>query len=611
MSSTLKVALAQIDLMVGDVDANVSKVIVFAQRARDELQADLVVFPELTLTGYPPEDLLMRRSFLGWVDQGLKQVCAAVQGIDVILGLPLCGDDGLHNGAAVIRDGEVIASYYKHLLPNYSVFDEKRYFTPGHEACVYDCKGTKVGLTLCEDIWQPGPAAASAAAGADILINLNASPYHRKKQVERMMVLDQRVVELGLPIVYVNCVGGQDELVFDGQSMVVASDGLPVLMAPPFEENLSVVTIDAQMKGEAWEPRQGDEELAVFYKALVTGVRDYVNKNGFPGVLLGLSGGIDSALTLAIAVDALGADRVNAVMMPSRYTADMSQDDAAEQARLMGVDYRSIPIKPAFDAFLQMLAPSFEGLPVDSTEENIQARCRGILLMALSNKSGRMVLTTGNKSEMSVGYATLYGDMAGGFAPLKDVSKLMVYALSRYRNTLSPVIPERVITRPPSAELSEDQKDSDSLPEYEVLDPILERFIELDESVDDIIAAGFDAHEEYRQMKKIEAIVKPFKLDDVREALTEVGFSGMTVTEVKGFGRQKGHTELYRGAEYVVDFLPKVKLEIVVDDASVDACLEAIQSAARTGKIGDGKIFVSTVEQAIRIRTGERDNEAV
>lgn len=492
MTASLKVAMAQINMLVGDVDANVAKVLDFASRARDEQGADVVVFPELTLTGYPPEDLLMRRSFLGWVNRGLQTICDEIQGIDVILGLPLCGDDGLHNGVAVIRDGEVIARYYKHLLPNYSVFDEKRYFVPGHDACVYECKGLKLGITLCEDIWRPAPAAASANAGAQVLINLNASPYHRKKQAERMQVLDQRVLELGLPIVYVNCVGGQDELVFDGQSMVVGGDGQPVCMAPPFEENISVVNVSADTTGQPWEPRQGDEELGVLYQALVTGVRDYVTKNGFPGVLLGLSGGIDSALTATIAVDALGADRVNVVMMPSRYTAQMSNDDAVEEAKYLGIEYQSIAIKPAFDSFMEMLAPSFEGMARDTTEENIQARCRGILLMALSNKSGRMVLTTGNKSEMAVGYATLYGDMAGGFAPLKDVSKTVVYELARYRNTLGYVIPERVITRPPSAELSEDQKDSDSLPEYDVLDPILERFIELDESVDDIIAAGFE-----------------------------------------------------------------------------------------------------------------------
>lgn len=492
MTASLKIAMAQINMMVGDVDANVAKVLEYATRARYELGADVVVFPELTLTGYPPEDLLLRRSFLGWVDRGLQSVAEQVHGIDIILGLPLCGRDGLHNGVAVLRDGKTIASYHKHLLPNYSVFDEKRYFVPGVVPCVYECKGVKLGITLCEDIWQPEPAALAAGAGAQMLINLNASPYHRKKQAERMQVLDQRVVELGLPIVYVNCVGGQDELVFDGQSMVVGTDGQPVCMAPAFDEDLTAVDVSPDISGEPWEPRQGDDELAVLYKALVTGVRDYVTKNGFPGVLLGLSGGIDSALTAAIAVDALGADKVNVVMMPSRYTAQMSNDDAVEEAQLLGIEHQSIPIKPAFDAFMEMLAPSFEGLAVDTTEENIQARSRGVLLMALSNKSGRMVLTTGNKSEMAVGYATLYGDMAGGYAPLKDVAKTLVYALARYRNTISYVIPDRVITRPPSAELAADQKDSDSLPEYEVLDPILERFIELDEPVDDIIAAGFD-----------------------------------------------------------------------------------------------------------------------
>ncbi len=492
MAQPLKVAMAQINMTVGDVDGNVARVITYAERARDEQQADVVVFPELTLTGYPPEDLLMRRSFLNWVNEGLQRVMTQLRGIDVVIGLPRCGDDGLYNGAVVIRDGEIVAEYHKHLLPNYSVFDEKRYFQPGHRACVFQCKGVDVGLTICEDIWQTGPAEMAVAAGAQLILNLNASPFYRRKQQSRLDVLQQRAVENAVPIVYVNCVGGQDELVFDGQSMIMAADGNPVAMQPAFSETLVTVGVDSSLTGSEWQAPDEQAELGILYDALVTGVRDYVGKNGFPGVLLGLSGGIDSALTLAIAVDALGSDKVNVVMMPSRYTAQMSEEDASEQARRMNVEYDSIAIKPAFDAFMQMLAPAFEGLPVDTTEENIQARSRGVLLMALSNKTGRMVLTTGNKSEMAVGYATLYGDMAGGFAPLKDVAKTTVYALARYRNREEEVIPERVITRPPSAELAEDQKDSDSLPEYDILDAILERFIELDEPVEDIIAAGFD-----------------------------------------------------------------------------------------------------------------------
>ncbi len=495
MKYSLKVAMAQVNTVVGDIDANVAMIIEYSQRARDEQKADVVVFPELTLTGYPPEDLLMRRSFLQWIQGGLEQLLSTVRGIDLVVGLPRCGTEGLHNAALVIRDGEIIAEYHKHLLPNYGVFDEKRYFIPGIKAVVYDCKGISIGLTLCEDIWQSGPAEAAVSAGAELILNLNASPFYRHKQQSRLEVLQQRAVESGVPIVYVNAVGGQDELVFDGQSMVMAADGNPVGMQPAFEESLSCVEISAGLAGDEWAPPSAEEELEVLYKALVCGVRDYVNKNGFSGVLLGLSGGIDSALTLAVAVDALGADRVNVVMMPSRYTAQMSEEDASQQARTLGVEYDTIAIKPAFDAFREMLAPFFEGLPVDTTEENIQARSRGVLLMALSNKTGRMVLTTGNKSEMAVGYATLYGDMAGGFAPLKDVSKTLVFALSRYRNLSGEVIPERVITRPPSAELSDNQKDSDSLPEYAILDPILERFIELDEPVEDIIAAGFDEHE--------------------------------------------------------------------------------------------------------------------
>ncbi|MGV6858830.1 MAG: NAD+ synthase [bacterium] len=491
----MRVAIAQVNLTVGDVDGNVERVIDCSLRARDEQQADIVVFPELTLTGYPPEDLLLRRSFLNWVQQGLEKVMAAVAGIDVVIGLPRCGDDGLYNGAVVLRDGEVIAEYHKHLLPNYSVFDEKRYFISGHRASVFECKGVSLGLTICEDIWQTGPAEMSVAVGAEIILNLNASPFYRGKQQARLEVLQQRVVENGVPLVYVNCVGGQDELVFDGQSMVITADGNPAAMQPAFEETLTTLAVGPELQGEEWQPPKEEASLGILYEALVTGVRDYVTKNSFPGVLLGLSGGIDSALTLAIAVDALGADKVNVVMMPSKYTAQMSEEDASAQARTMGVEYESIAIKPAFDAFMEMLAPAFADRPADTTEENIQARSRGVLLMALSNKTGRMVLTTGNKSEMAVGYATLYGDMAGGFAPLKDVAKTTVYALARYRNRDGEVIPERVITRPPSAELSEDQKDSDSLPEYDVLDSILERFIELDEPVEEIIATGFDEHE--------------------------------------------------------------------------------------------------------------------
>ncbi|MGV6818550.1 MAG: NAD+ synthase [Thiotrichales bacterium] len=486
MADSLKIALGQINMIVGDADANADKVIEFATRARDELHADLIVFPELTLTGYPPEDLLLRDSMIEWAEQALFRVAAQVRGIDVVVGLPWKDARGLRNAACVVREGRIIARYFKQYLPNYLVFDEKRYFKRGRKTCIFDCKGVNVAVTICEDIWREGPAREAKLAGAELVVNLNASPYHRAKQDERVENLRFRVEESGLPIVYVNAVGGQDELVFDGQSMVINASGKQACQGAAFVEDLAVANFPS-LKPCALDPVA---ELESVYQALVLGVRDYVTKNGFKGALLGLSGGIDSALTLAVAVDALGADNVNAVMMPSRYTSRMSLDDAAAQARAMGVEYEMISIEPAYTTFMEMLAPSFKGLPADTTEENLQARSRGVVLMALSNKTGRLLLTTGNKSEMAVGYATLYGDMAGGFAPLKDCAKTLVYELARYRNSLSPVIPERVITREPSAELAKDQKDSDSLPPYDILDPILERFIEHDQSLEQIVEAG-------------------------------------------------------------------------------------------------------------------------
>lgn len=489
MADALKVALGQINMIVGDVGANTKKVIDYAVRARDELHADLIVFPELTLTGYPPEDLLLRDSMIEWAEQALFQIAQQVHGIDVVVGLPAKDARGLRNAACVLRDGRVIARYFKQHLPNYLVFDEKRYFKRGRKTCVFDCKGVSVGLTICEDIWRDAPARDAKEAGADLILNLNASPYHRAKLEERVENLHFRIEETGLPIVYVNAIGGQDELVFDGQSVVINSGGKHAYQGSAFVEDLAVVDFP-QLEPCALDPVP---ELEAVYQALVLGVRDYVTKNGFSGALLGLSGGIDSALTLAVAADALGAENVNAVMMPSRYTSRMSLDDAASQARILGVEYEMISIEPAYTTFIEMLAPSFKGLAADTTEENLQARSRGVVLMALSNKTGRLLLTTGNKSEMAVGYATLYGDMAGGFAPLKDCAKTLVYELARYRNSLSPVIPERVITREPSAELAKDQKDSDSLPAYDVLDQILERFIELDQSLEQIVAAGYEA----------------------------------------------------------------------------------------------------------------------
>jgi NAD+ synthase (glutamine-hydrolysing) len=491
----LKIALAQVDLAVGDVSGNTSKIISFAERARDELRADLVVFPELSVCGYPPEDLLFHAGLRKRTEQAVAEIRETVRGIAILIGFPEYVDDRIYNSCAVFSDGELLAAYRKHLLPNYRVFDEERYFTAGRDPAVFRLGGVAIGLTICEDVWRPEPIASARAAGAECIIAINGSPYEIDTQLRRETTVQARVAESRVPVLYLNMVGGQDELVFDGGSFVMNADGEICARAPAFEETLVDVHLQASAAGV--EPASADitghlpREQSV-YKALVTGTRDYVDKHGFPGIVMGLSGGIDSALVLAIACDALGADRVRAVMMPFRYTSNMSQEDAARQAATLGVRYDVIPIAPMYDATVQQLRPLFEGREEDVTEENIQARCRGLLLMAISNKTGRMLLTTGNKSEMAVGYATLYGDMAGGFAPIKDCSKSLVYRLARYRNTISEVIPERVITREPSAELRADQKDSDSLPDYDVLDPILEDFIEGDLSVDEIVARGFD-----------------------------------------------------------------------------------------------------------------------
>ncbi|MDX1697003.1 MAG: NAD+ synthase, partial [Thiohalobacterales bacterium] len=452
----------------------------------------VIVFPELTLTGYPPEDLLFRPHFLEQVEEAVARLAAGIEGIAAVVGYPYREGGMLFNVAAVIEGGAVRGLYRKQHLPNYGVFDEKRYFTAGDAPCVVDIANIPLGITVCEDIWVQGPACQAAEAGARLLININASPFHAGKRDEREQMLAERARNSGLPIVYVNLVGGQDELVFDGGSFVVDRYGVTTQHAPACVEALYPVDFQEDLQPVPAHCAAALSEEAAVYDVLVLGVRDYISKNGFRGAVLGLSGGIDSALTLAIAVDAIGADRVVAVTMPSRYTADMSVEDALEEARLLGVQCDEISIEPPFRSFLEVLAESFRGTRPDTTEENIQARCRGIILMALSNKQGRILLTTGNKSEMSVGYATLYGDMAGGYAPIKDVPKLLVYRLAEYRNSLGLVIPQRVIERPPSAELAPDQTDADSLPPYEVLDPILERYIEQDQSVEEIVAAGFD-----------------------------------------------------------------------------------------------------------------------
>jgi len=453
MNKSVYIALAQLNLFVGDVTGNTKKILDYVTRARDELQADLVVFPELAICGYPPEDLLFHAGLLRRVDEALDEICRSVKEIAILVGFPEYSNDKIYNACAVFQDGKILARYRKHLLPNYRVFDEERYFTAGKDAAVFSLNGVRIGLNICEDVWRPAPAAAAKAAGAEFIIAINGSPYELESRSKREDVVRQRVQGLHRVVMIATAAG------------VVPEPG-----------NI--------------EPRMSTEQSV--YKALVTGTRDYIEKNGFPGVILGLSGGVDSALILAIACDAIGAERVSTVMMPFRYTSTMSQEDAAAEAAGFGVQYDVIPIEPMYEATVKQLAKVFEGAKEDATEENIQARCRGMLLMAISNKTGLMLLTTGNKSEMAVGYATLYGDMAGGFAPIKDCSKSLVYRLARYRNTVSQAIPERVISRPPSAELKANQKDSDSLPAYDVLDPILEAFIEKDLSVDKITELGFD-----------------------------------------------------------------------------------------------------------------------
>ena len=540
MEQRLRVVMAQLNIRVGDVFGNVEKVIEASRKARDDLKAQIIVFPELTLCGYPPEDLLLRSSMQSRIEKALAQIKEQVTGIAVVVGFPWVEDLGSetsprYNACAVISEGEEVARYYKQRLPNYRVFDEKRYFEPGGGPTVVNLFGVQVGITICEDIWFSEPLKQASDAGAQVMLTLNASPFHRGKQAEREELLAKRAGECGIPMLYVNQVGGQDELVFDGNSFVVDGDGKVTQRAPAFKEGLFVCDFDTSTstshKPLTPVPAAMSELLSVeasVYQALVAGVKDYVQRNGFKGVVLGLSGGIDSALCLAIAADALGAENVEAVMMPYHYTAQMSQDDAKEEADILGVKYSVLPIAPMVEAFLATLAPAFEGLAKDTTEENLQARCRGTMLMAISNKKRYLVLTTGNKSEMAVGYATLYGDMAGGFDVLKDVPKTLVFRLCEYRNTLGYVIPQRVIDRPPSAELSPDQKDEDSLPPYPVLDEILRLYVEHDYSADAIVAQGFDK----------EIVHKVIRLVDLNEYKRRQAAVGPRMTE-RGFGRDR------------------------------------------------------------------------
>lgn len=528
--STLSIALAQINPLVGDIPGNTEKVKAYAERAQ-ELGADVILFPELTLSGYPPEDLLLRPSLAPRIERALEQLKQADLKIALVIGYPRVVAGRVFNVAGVIENGELVCEYAKQCLPNYQVFDEVRYFVPGDSACVFDLKGVPTAITICEDIWQPGPVDQAREAGAKLMLNLNASPFHRGKPREREQLLAERARQGHMPIVYVNQVGGQDELVFDGGSVAVNQQGELCRRLPAWQESLELLQSSwhenqLHIGHQAKAPQQ--EDLESVYQALVTGTRDYVNKNGFKGVVLGLSGGIDSALTLAVAVDALGPERVTAIMMPFRYTSEMSQTDAAEQARRMRVQYHSLSIEPMYEAFMKTLEPMFEGTARDTTEENLQARCRGVILMALSNKKGHLVLTTGNKSELAVGYSTLYGDMAGGFDVLKDVPKTLVFELARHRNRTAEVIPPTVISRPPSAELAPDQKDEDSLPPYDELDQILAEYVEQDQSAESIIAKGFNRAD-------VERVVR---LVDINEYKRRQAPVGVRVTQ-RGFGRDR------------------------------------------------------------------------
>lgn len=503
----LRITLAQINLTVGDIAGNAKRMRNAAETAKNLQNAQIIVFPELSLTGYPPEDLLQRPDFLNKIDSSLHELAKLAKGIVWIVGFPEHHQGMLYNSAAVLQEGRIAAVYRKQLLPNYGVFDEKRYFQPGAEPCLFELNGFKIGITICEDVWLPGAVEQSQKAGAKLVLNLNASPYQADKLQQREAAIRDRIKAAEIPIVYVNLIGGQDELVFDGASFVMDDQGQIAARAGSFEECLIPVDFclkDGQVKVQETQIAPIPDDIASIYQALVLAIRDYVHKNGFQGAVLGLSGGIDSALTLALAVDALGAESVEAVMMPSRYTSDMSVTDAKLQADALGIHYHVLPIEPAFQAFTAILEETFQGLARDTTEENIQARCRGVLLMAISNKKRKILLTTGNKSEMSVGYATLYGDMAGGFAPLKDVPKLLVYQLSAYRNRLEPVIPQRVLDRPPSAELAPDQTDEASLLPYALLDPILECYVEKDQSIEQIIAQGFSEADVRRIAKLVD-----------------------------------------------------------------------------------------------------------
>ncbi len=528
--NTIRIALAQVNLHVGAIQSNQQIIIDTINEIQNKDHVDVLIFPELTLTSYPPEDLLLRDALYQQIGEALIAIIQQVGELTVIIGYPQRDGKKLFNACCVIHQQTIVHIYHKQRLPNYGVFDEKRYFDDDNKDCVFNIKGTAVALSICEDIWFSGPSEKAKAAGAELILNINASPFHKTKQQQRQEILKQRASETDLDIVYVNLVGGQDDLIFDGCSMAINRHGDIDFEAPAFNEKTYIIDYhpDKRCFTHTYtnQTTQSDHEL--IYQALTLGVKDYVNKNSFKGVLLGLSGGIDSALTLCLAVDALGAENVEVLLLPSKYTANMSNEDAVLQASILAVSHHIVPIEKPFKAFLETLAPWLSKSSSDTTEENIQARCRGTLLMALSNKSGKLLLTTGNKSEMAVGYATLYGDMAGGFAPLKDVPKLLVFELARWRNTSAEVIPQRVIDRPPSAELRPDQKDEDSLPGYEVLDPILERYIEKDQSPEIIIRAGF----------REEDVLHVVQLVDRNEYKRRQSAPGVRITK-RAFGRDR------------------------------------------------------------------------
>jgi NAD+ synthase (glutamine-hydrolysing) len=528
--SILRIYSAQINPIVGDFAGNTQKIITAAQEAREQ-QADLLLTPEMVLTGYPPEDLLFRPALQQRVQAQLDFLAAEVKDITLVVGYPIIHEGQVFNAAGVLHQGQWIAEYHKACLPNDQVFDEKRYFAAGEQPVVIELKGIKLGLLICEDLWHAGPAQASVGAGAEALLVLNASPWHQGKQQERVELARQRVQPLQVPLVYCNLIGGQDELLFDGASFAVDAEGQLQASASALKETGLLTELEKNASGVELLP--GDkaawpEPLAYLYDALVLGLQDYVNKSGFKGIVLGMSGGIDSALSAAIAVDALGKDRVTGVMLPYHYTASMSLEDAEEEAQLLDIEYQVYPIIPMVDSFMTSLEKAFAGTQRDTTEENLQARCRGTLLMALSNKLGLMVLSTGNKSEVAVGYCTLYGDMVGGYNAIKDVYKTLVFQLADWRNQQGRVIPQRVIDRPPSAELAPDQKDEDSLPPYPVLDKLLEGYIEQDKSAADLLAEGF-SEEDVRRV---------IGLVDRNEYKRYQAAPGVRVTH-RGFGKDR------------------------------------------------------------------------